>query len=79
MKRIAFAIAILLSLSACAGRGNEFIGTGVGGALGGWAGSTMGRGSGNLAATAGGGLLGAWIGNSIGSSMDRVDAMGRRY
>lgn len=48
-------------------------GTLLGGAVGGWAGSQIGKGQGKLAATAGGALLGAVVGNGIGSSLDRID------
>ncbi|MBX7146854.1 MAG: hypothetical protein K1X44_06060 [Alphaproteobacteria bacterium] len=55
----------------------ETVGTIGGAALGGWAGSEIGkRGStGNLAATAGLALVGAWLGNEIGSSLDRADQL----
>lgn len=48
-------------------------GTLSGAALGGWAGSQIGGGTGKLAATAAGTLFGALLGNSIGSSLDRAD------
>jgi surface antigen len=65
-------LACLLCLATPAAAGDaSFWGTGIGAALGGWAGSNIGRGSGQLAATAGGVVLGGLIGNSIGSSIDR--------
>lgn len=65
-----------IGLSACGGAGpKETIGTLGGGALGGFAGSQIGKkgSAGNLAATAGLALLGAWFGNEIGKSLDRAD------
>ncbi len=47
----------------------------LGAGLGGWAGSQIGGGRGQLAATAGGALLGLLIGSSIGQSLDRIDQM----
>jgi surface antigen len=71
------AIAIAVGLSACAQNGqygNKQIIGGLGGAaLGGWAGSTIGKGSGNVAATAAGVLIGALIGSEIGRTMDELD------
>jgi surface antigen len=46
-----------------------------GAALGGWAGSTIGKGDTRLAATAAGALLGALVGSEIGRTMDDVDKM----
>ena len=51
----------------------EAIGTVVGGALGGLAGSKIGKGDGRIIAILGGTVLGAIVGGSIGRSMDAVD------
>jgi surface antigen len=71
------AIALAVTLSACAQNGqygNKQIFGGLGGAaLGGWAGSNVGGGSGKLAATAAGVLIGALVGSEIGRTMDDVD------
>ena len=53
--------------------GNRALVHSGGGALGGWAGSQIGGGTGKLAATAAGTLLGALIGNGVGSSLDKSD------
>lgn len=55
----------------------ETVGTLGGAALGGWAGSQIGRSgsTGNLAATAGLALAGAFLGNQIGASLDRADRL----
>ncbi len=65
-------LALLASAPAHAGD-NSFLGTGIGAALGGYLGSHIGKGDGQLAATAGGVFLGGLIGNSIGSSMDNAN------
>lgn len=70
--------AATIGLTACGGMGTkETIGTLGGGALGGFAGSQIGKkgSTGNLAATAGLALLGAWFGNEIGKSLDRADRL----
>jgi len=70
-------IGITAMLGACAGGGDygpkEGIGTLAGAALGGWAGSNIGHGSGRLAATAAGVFLGGLIGNQIGRGLDQAD------
>jgi surface antigen len=71
--------AILATILVCAGAfpaaagEDSLIGTVVGAGLGGWAGSSIGRGTGRLAATGAGVFLGGALGNSIGSSMDRAN------
>ena len=50
-------------------------GTLIGAGLGGWAGSQVGDGRGQLAAVAVGTLLGGFIGNEVGVSLDRADRM----
>jgi len=57
----------------------ESVGTLGGAAAGGLLGSTIGKGSGRLAATAAGVVLGGWLGNEIGASLDKADRseMGR--
>ena len=63
-----------LGLSACQTTGeNQAFGSVLGAALGGWAGSQIGSGDGQLAATAAGALLGAYVGGQVGASMDEVD------
>ena len=71
-------IALTAMLGGCANSNigpKEAIGTATGAALGGWAGSTIGHGSGRLAATAAGVFLGGIIGNQIGRSMDDTDRL----
>ena len=69
------AVAAILLVGCADGPSKQTIGTGLGGIGGGLAGAQFGRGSGNLAATAGGALLGALVGNSIGASLDRADSL----
>ena len=52
---------------------NQLLGTLLGAAAGGFLGSKVGKGSGQLAAVAAGTLLGAFIGRDIGASLDRAD------
>ncbi len=47
----------------------------IGGALGGLAGSQIGSGKGQLAATAAGALLGLFAGSEVGKSLDRADRL----
>ncbi len=66
----------LLALTACQTDQmgtKEGVGTLGGAAVGGLLGSTIGHGSGRLAATAAGVVLGGWLGNEIGSSLDKAD------
>ena len=72
------AVAIAATTAACEQNGygkKQTIGTLGGAALGGWAGSTIGGGTGQLAATAAGVLIGALIGSEIGSGLDDLDKM----
>ena len=58
------------------GIGNkQMVGAAGGAALGGYAGSLIGKGKGQLAATAGGVLLGAWLGSEVGKSLDKADQL----
>ncbi len=57
------------------GGDSEFLGTGIGAALGGLLGSQFGHGDGQLAYTGLGVFLGGLAGNSVGSSMDRADSV----
>ena len=65
------------SLGACTGANGskEHGGTLLGAALGGLAGSKVGRGRGPLAAVAIGTLTGAFFGRGVGQSLDRVDRL----
>lgn len=72
---VSFAVILGLALPARAGD-NTVLGTAAGAALGGWLGSTIGKGSGRLAATGAGVFLGGAMGNSIGHSMDRAESYG---
>jgi surface antigen len=71
---------ILLVASLCVGPSsaiagdNTFWGTGMGAALGGYLGSHIGKGDGQLAATGAGVFLGGLMGNSVGRSLDRGNA-----
>jgi len=70
------ALAFILLLSACQAQNvgtKEGVGTLGGAAVGGLLGSHIGKGSGNLAATAAGVVIGGWLGNEIGASLDRAD------
>lgn len=72
---LALAVVALL-LPACQAQNmgqKEGFGTLAGAALGGWAGSGVGKGSGKLAATAAGVVIGGWLGNELGASLDRAD------
>lgn len=71
--KLAPAIAIAITLSACAGLTKQEVGTVAGGAVGAAAGSTIGGGSGRTAAMILGGLAGAVIGRSVGRNMDEGD------
>ena len=71
-------VILVLSVSACAGGkyGDKQVGgTILGGAIGGFAGSKIGSGKGQLAATAIGALLGAFAGSEAGKSLDRADRL----
>jgi surface antigen len=75
---VLLAAVLALSVSACANEqyGRKQTAGALGGAaLGGWAGSTIGKGDTRLAATAAGALLGALVGSEIGRTMDDVDKM----
>ena len=73
------AVIVVFTLGACQefnDKGSkEFLGTLGGAALGGYLGSKVGSGTGQLTATAGGALLGALVGGNIGRSLDEVDKM----
>jgi surface antigen len=74
--KIGAVIALAATLGACANSGygpKESLGTLAGAALGGWAGSTIGSGTGQLAATAAGVVLGGLIGSQIGRGLDQAD------
>ena len=67
-------VAMGLGLSACQQQGpKQTIGTLGGAAVGGLAGAQIGKGSGQLAATAIGVLLGGFLGSEIGASLDKAD------
>lgn len=73
-----FAAALIAALLAgCAQNGQygtkQTVGALGGAALGGWAGSQIGGGRGQLAATAAGALIGALVGSEIGRTMDEAD------
>lgn len=77
LTKLAMAIALSLSLAACAnGAGpKQTGGTLLGGALGALAGSQFGSGRGQLAAVALGTLGGAFLGSEVGKSLDRADTL----
>lgn len=54
---------------------NQTVGALGGGALGAWAGSTIGGGRGRVIATAGGAIAGALLGSYIGQQLDEKDRM----
>ena len=73
-------VALTLLLGACVTDhgGKQVFGTLAGAAAGGWLGSKIGGGTGQLAAVAGGTLLGGLIGNQVGRTMDDVDRLQAR-
>ncbi len=74
--RIAIALALAFSLSACADAGpKQTAGTLLGAALGGLAGSQIGKGSGKSAAVGAGVLLGGLLGSEAGKSLDKADRL----
>ena len=74
--RIAIALALAFSLSACADAGpKQTAGTLLGAALGGLAGSQIGKGKGKLAAVGAGVLLGGLLGSEAGKSLDKADRL----
>lgn len=79
MKKLILPVVLMgtIALGACQGMQNagtkETVGTAVGAVAGGFAGSKIGGGSGQLWATGVGTLLGAWLGNEVGSSLDKAD------
>lgn len=78
ISKILAAIALLLSMSACANSDigmTQGIGTVLGGAAGAVAGAQFGKGKGQLASTAAGTLIGAFLGNEVGKSLDRADQL----
>jgi surface antigen len=81
MKKFILPVVLMasISLGACENMQNagmkEKIGSVIGAVGGGYAGSKVGGGSGQLWATAAGTLLGAWAGNEIGKSLDKADLM----
>ena len=65
-----------LSASACQqGLNKELVGTLAGAAVGGYLGSTIGDGQGQMAAIAAGTLAGSMIGGRIGQALDEKDRM----
>ncbi len=70
-------VALTFLLGACVTDqgGKQVFGTLAGAAAGGFLGSKIGGGTGQLAAIAGGTLLGGLIGNQIGRTMDDVDRL----
>ena len=68
--------AVALSLVACQDAGpKQQIGTLLGAAVGGLAGSQVGKGKGQLVGIAVGTLLGSLAGSEVGKSLDRIDRM----
>jgi len=78
-KKVLLVATLALSLGACQTMGNNApkatVGTLLGGAMGGLAGSQFGGGKGKLVAVGLGAVLGAFAGNSVGSSLDELDKM----
>lgn len=74
LPRIALlALCLAFGAKPAAASDNTLLGTGMGAALGGFLGSTIGKGDGRLAATGAGVFLGGLMGNSVGRSMDRAN------
>ena len=76
-KRIAIALAAMVSLAACVTNSGEkqTLGTLIGAGLGGLAGSQIGSGTGQLAAIGAGVLLGGLLGSEVGKSLDQADKL----
>jgi len=76
MKKQTLASILILSavITGCENT-NQTVGTLGGGALGAWAGSTIGKGRGRVISTAGGAVLGALMGSYIGGQLDQKDKM----
>jgi surface antigen len=68
------ALGTFIAEPAYAGGEDQFLGTLMGGAVGGLVGSQFGHGPGRVATTAAGVFVGGLAGNSIGASMDRADS-----
>jgi surface antigen len=71
-KLIAIGICTTFCLTACENP-KQTVGAVGGGALGAWAASNIGGGSGKVVATAVGGVLGALAGSYIGGQLDKAD------
>ncbi len=71
-KVIASSLLVALLATGCENP-KQAIGTLGGGALGAWAGSTIGKGTGNVVATAVGAVGGALLGSYIGGQLDKAD------
>lgn len=71
-KIIALSLAVATLTTGCENP-KQAIGTVGGGALGAWAGSTIGKGRGNTVATAVGAVAGALAGGYIGGQLDKAD------
>ena len=71
-KVIASTLLLAVAVTACENP-KQAIGTVGGGALGAWAASNIGKGRGNVVATAVGGVLGALAGGYIGGQLDKAD------
>ena len=73
---LAAAMMAVTALGGCVTDGmgtKQGAGTLLGAGLGGWAGSQVGGGRGQLAAVAVGALAGAWMGGEAGKSLDKAD------
>lgn len=71
-KAIASTLLLAVIVTGCENP-KQAIGTVGGGALGAWAASNIGKGKGNVVATAVGGVLGALAGGYIGGQLDKAD------
>jgi surface antigen len=73
-KAVSVAVLVTFGLAACEGAGpKQQGGTVVGAIAGGLLGSTIGKGSGQVAAIGIGAILGGIIGSEVGKSLDRAD------
>ena len=75
--RVIAAVSLTLALAACGPEGPNKADTGlaVGAVAGGILGNQIGKGGGNVAATAIGAVIGGIVGSEIGKSMDQQDRM----
>ena len=73
-RNVVVILVLVLMLAGCESAGTKQI-IGAGAAVGGYAGSLIGKDEDRLAATAGGSLLEACVGSEVGKSLDKADQL----